>query len=642
MGMTADTMGTRANALGEAIVKRSESDFVVALAGNPNVGKSTVFNALTGLRQHTGNWPGKTVGSAQGYCEHGGHGFVIVDLPGTYSLCAHSQEEEITRDFILSGEADVTVIVCDATCLERNLNLALQTRAVTERAVLCVNLMDEAQKKQIQIDIAGLSKHLGMPVVGASARSGRGLSELMDAVQRTACLPHVQAAQPLCDDPVQRTEEIFQEAERICGACVTHGNPAADARRFRADRLLTGRLTGIPVMLLLLSLVFFITLAGANYPSALLSKWLFALQDHLSLLFQRLGAPSWLHDALVLGMYRVLAWVVSVMLPPMAIFFPLFTLLEDFGYLPRVAFNLDHSFKRCHACGKQALTMCMGFGCNAAGVIGCRIIDSPRERLIAILTNSLMPCNGRFPTLIAILTMFFVGASGGFGASLASAALLTGLVLLGVGATFLASRLLSGTVLKGVPSSFTLELPPYRRPQIGKVIVRSIFDRTLFVLGRAAMVAAPAGMLIWVMANLTLDGQTLLTRSAAFLDPAARFFGLDGVILLAFILGFPANEIVVPIIIMAYLSTGSLVEMNDLSALHTLLVQNGWTWVTAVCTMLFSLMHWPCSTTCITIRKESQSWKWTAAAFALPTAAGLASCALVANGARLVGRLLGG
>ena len=252
MGMTADTMSARTNALGEAIVKRSESDFVVALAGNPNVGKSTVFNALTGLRQHTGNWPGKTVGSAQGYCDHGGHGFVIVDLPGTYSLCAHSQEEEITRDFILSGEADVTVIVCDATCLERNLNLALQTRAVTERAVLCVNLMDEAQKKQIQIDIAGLSKHLGMPVVGASARSGRGLSELMDAVQRTACLPHVHAAQPLCDDPVQRTEEIFQEAERICGACVTHGNPAADARRFRADRLLTGRLTGIPVMLLLL------------------------------------------------------------------------------------------------------------------------------------------------------------------------------------------------------------------------------------------------------------------------------------------------------------------------------------------------------------------------------------------------------
>lgn len=637
MGMTADTMGARTNALGEAIVKRSESDFVVALAGNPNVGKSTVFNALTGLRQHTGNWPGKTVGSAQGYCEHGGHGFVIVDLPGTYSLCAHSQEEEITRDFILSGEADVTVIVCDATCLERNLNLALQTRAVTERAVLCVNLMDEAQKKQIQIDIAGLSKHLGMPVVGASARSGRGLSELMDAVQRTACLPHVHAAQPLCDDPVQRTEEIFQEAERICGACVTHGNPAADARRFRADRLLTGRLTGIPVMLLLLSLVFFITLAGANYPSALLSKWLFALQDQLSLLFQRLGAPSWLHDALVLGMYRVLAWVVSVMLPPMAIFFPLFTLLEDFGYLPRVAFNLDHSFKRCHACGKQALTMCMGFGCNAAGVIGCRIIDSPRERLIAILTNNFVPCNGRFPTIIAIIAMFFVGASAETEQTLLSSMLLTGVIVLGVALTFLFSRLLSATVLSGVPSSFTLELPPYRVPQIGKVLVRSVLDRTLFVLGRAVAVAAPAGLALWLFANLDAGGVSVLARCTAFLDPFARCLGLDGVILMAFILGIPANEIVLPIAIMGYMATGSLSELPALNEMRTLLINNGWTWLTAVCTVLFSLLHWPCSTTLITIKKETASIKWTLLAFLLPTAAGLVVCFLVATLARAIG-----
>lgn len=636
MGMTADTMGTRANALGEAIVKRSESDFVVALAGNPNVGKSTVFNALTGLRQHTGNWPGKTVGSAQGYCEHGGHGFVIVDLPGTYSLCAHSQEEEITRDFILSGEADVTVIVCDATCLERNLNLALQTRAVTERAVLCVNLMDEAQKKQIQIDIAGLSKHLGMPVVGASARSGRGLSELMDAVQRTACLPHVQAAQPLCDDPVQRTEEIFQEAERICGACVTHGNPAADARRFRADRLLTGRLTGIPVMLLLLSLVFFITLAGANYPSALLSKWLFALQDHLSLLFQRLGAPSWLHDALVLGMYRVLAWVVSVMLPPMAIFFPLFTLLEDFGYLPRVAFNLDHSFKRCHACGKQALTMCMGFGCNAAGVIGCRIIDSPRERLIAILTNNFVPCNGRFPTIIAIIAMFFVGASAETEQTLLSSVLLTGVIVLGVALTFLFSRLLSATVLSGVSSSFTLELPPYRRPQWGQVIVRSVFDRTLFVLARAVKAAAPAGLLLWLMANLTIGGSTILAHCAGFLEPAGRALGMDGVILLAFLLGLPANEIVVPIMLMGYLSQGVLQQPEGLAQMQGVFLANGWTPVTALCVMLFMLMHWPCATTLMTIRKETGSLKWTLLAAALPTLCGTLACLLVNGLYRLV------
>ncbi|MCI6965662.1 ferrous iron transporter B [bacterium] len=637
MGMTADTMGARTNMLGEAVIKRHADDLIIALAGNPNVGKSTVFNALTGLRQHTGNWPGKTVGSAQGYCEHGGQGFVLVDLPGTYSLCAHSQEEEITRDFILSGEADVTVIVCDATCLERNLNLALQTRAVTERAVLCLNLMDEAEKKQIHIDIAGLAKRLGMPVVATSARSSKGLPELMDAVLRTARLPHVQAGSLQCNDPVRHTEELFREAEAACRACVTLADPAADMRRFRVDRLLTGRFTGIPVMLLLLSLVFFITLAGANYPSALLSKWLFALQDQLSLLFQRLGAPSWLHDALVLGMYRVLAWVVSVMLPPMAIFFPLFTLLEDLGYLPRVAFNLDHSFKRCRACGKQALTMCMGFGCNAAGVIGCRIIDSPRERLIAMLTNNFVPCNGRFPTIIAIIAMFFVGASAGAERTLLSSVLLTGVIVLGVALTFLSSRLLSVTVLSGIPSSFTLELPPYRMPQIGKVLLRSVLDRTLFVLGRAVAVAAPAGLVLWLFANLNVGGMSILARCTAFLDPFARLFGLDGVLLMAFILGIPANEIVLPIALMGYMAAGSLADLPALDEMRALLIHNGWTWLTAVCTVLFSLLHWPCSTTLITIKKETGSLKWTALAFLLPTVAGLLICFLVATLARAFG-----
>lgn len=720
MGLTNRSTGAHAADGMLAVVKRRETDSVVALAGNPNVGKSTVFNELTGMNQHTGNWPGKTVASAQGYCETGGWGCVLVDIPGCYSLMAHSAEEAVARDFICFGGANAVVVVCDASCLERNLNLALQAMEITDNVVLCVNLMDEARRKGVEVDAALLGQRLGVPVVPAAARSGEGLPELMCAVERVArgeCAGHVcrvRYAQPVeaalalltpavanaagTGGPAPRwlalrllegdtelnagivrylgfslaqhpdvaeilararrllaeggvTQEALHDevvrslvrtAETVCIGAVRCTPTPQELRDRRLDRILTSRRTGFPLMLLLLLGVFWLTITGANVPSQLLADGLFWVGDRLGGAMAWAGAPVWVKGLLVDGVYRVLAWVVSVMLPPMAIFFPLFTLLEDLGYLPRVAFNLDRTFKKCRACGKQALTMAMGFGCNAAGVVGCRIIDSPRERLIAMLTNNFVPCNGRFPTLIAILTMFFVGASGGFGASLASAALLTGLVLLGVGATFLASRLLSGTVLKGVPSSFTLELPPYRRPQIGKVIVRSIFDRTLFVLGRAAMVAAPAGMLIWVMPNLTLDGQTLLTRSAAFLDPAARFFGLDGVILLAFILGFPANEIVVPIIIMAYLSTGSLVEMNDLSALHTLLVQNGWTWVTAVCTMLFSLMHWPCSTTCITIRKESQSWKWTAAAFALPTAAGLASCALVANGARLVGRLLGG
>ena len=372
----------------------------------------------------------------------------------------------------------------------------------------------------------------------------------------------------------------------------------------RLDRIFTSRWSGYPVMIGLLAVVFWLTITGANYPSQLLSEGLFWVQDRLTELFQYLHAPDWLHGALILGVYRVLAWVVSVMLPPMAIFFPLFTLLEDAGYLPRIAYNLDKPFKRCCACGKQALTMCMGFGCNAAGVIGCRIIDSPRERLLAILTNNFVPCNGRFPTLIAVLTMFFVGTAGGFFDSVLSALLLTCAIVLGVVMTLLITRILSKTVLKGMPSSFTLELPPYRKPQIGKVIVRSIFDRTLFVLGRAVCVAAPAGLLIWLMANVTVGDATILNHCADFLDPFGKLMGLDGVILLAFILGLPANEIVVPIIIMTYMAQGSILELSDLEAMRALFVDHGWTWITAISMMLFSLMHWPCSTTLITIKRR--------------------------------------
>lgn len=390
-------------------------------------------------------------------------------------------------------------------------------------------------------------------------------------------------------------------------------------------------------MLLMLCVIFWLTITGANYPSQLLSDGLFWVQDRLTDFFHYVNAPEWLHGALVLGVYRVLAWVVSVMLPPMAIFFPLFTLLEDLGYLPRVAFNLDKYFKKACTCGKQALTMAMGFGCNAAGVVGCRIIDSPRERLIATITNNFVPCNGRFPTLIAIITMFFIGTSAGMGTSFLSALLLTGVILLGIFMTLLVSRLLSKTILKGVPSSFALELPPYRRPQIGKVIVRSICDRTLFVLGRAVAVAAPAGLLIWIMANVMVGDMSLLSHCAAFLDPFASLLGMDGVILMAFILGFPANEIVFPIIIMAYMATGTITDMSDLTQLHSLLTANGWTWLTAVCTMLFSLMHWPCSTTCMTIKKETQSWKWTAVSFLMPTAIGMLVCFFITTLARSFG-----
>ena len=388
-------------------------------------------------------------------------------------------------------------------------------------------------------------------------------------------------------------------------------------------------------MFALLAVIFWITITGANYPSELISRALFWVQDRLLEFAIWINTPEWLYSLLILGIYRVVAWVVSVMLPPMAIFFPLFTLLEDLGYLPRVAFNLDKLFKKCCACGKQALTTCMGFGCNAAGIVGCRIIDSPRERLIAMLTNNFIPCNGRFPTMIALISMFFIGGAALPLQSISSALLLALIIVLAISMSLIVSKLLSMTLLKGVPSSFTLELPPYRKPQIGKVITRSIFDRTLFVLGRALAVAAPAGLIIWVMANVTIGGTTLLSHCAGFLDPFAQLMGLDGVILMAFILGIPANEIVIPIIIMAYMAQGSLIEFDNLSALKQLFADNGWTSVTAISTILFSLMHWPCSTTLITIKKESQSIKWTIAAFLIPTITGIIVCMIFANTARL-------
>ncbi|WP_217958927.1 ferrous iron transporter B [Acutalibacter muris] len=618
---------------GLAIKKREDSDRVIALCGNPNVGKSTIFNALTNLHQHTGNWPGKTVANAQGYCRHKERGYLLVDLPGCYSLQAHSAEEEAARDFLLSGSPDCTVAVCDATCLERNLNLVLQVLELTPNLIVCVNLLDEAKRKGVRVDLAKLSELLGTPVVGASARDGKGLSELMDEVEKLCHEP-----KPPRELPETDPEMRVHQAQWISEAAVSlEPQNRSISRDRKLDRILTSPLTGFPIMLLLLLGIFWLTITGANYPSALLSEGLFWLGDRIRDRFIYLGSPEWLTGLVCDGMYRTLAWVVAVMLPPMAIFFPLFTLLEDFGYLPRVAFNLDRCFKSCGACGKQALTTCMGFGCNAAGVVGCRIIDSPRERLIAMLTNNFVPCNGRLPMLISLITMFFVGAAGGLGASVLSSAMLVGLIALGLLMTLAVSKFLSATLLKGVPSSFTLELPPYRRPQLGKVIVRSIFDRTLFVLGRAASVAAPAGLIIWLLANIHAGGDTLLAHCAGFLDPFARVFGLDGVILLAFILGLPANEIVIPLIIMAYLSQGSLVELSDLTALRALLIDNGWTWVTALCVMVFSLMHWPCSTTCLTIKKESGSWKWTAAAVAIPTVCGLILCFLIANACRLLG-----
>ena len=595
--------------------------YTAALAGNPNVGKSTVFNALTGMHQHTGNWPGKTVEVAEGAYVWRGASFRLVDLPGTYSLRADSPEEELARDFICGGNADVTVVVADATCLRRNLHLAVQLRSRTPRLVLCLNLMDEARKKGVTVDTEALSRALAAPVVTTAARSGEGLDAL-----RTAVLD--MARRPPRDDPWLPPEDdsaaVARRAAEIADACLSCRPEDVHVRDRRLDRLLTSPTVGLPVMLLLLGLVFWLTIWGANAPSALLSRGLMALQAPLRSLLA--GAPPWVQGALVDGVYRTAAWVVAVMLPPMAIFFPLFTLLEDAGYLPRVAFMMDGCFRAAGGSGRQSLTMCMGFGCNACGVTGCRIIDSPRERLVAILTNAFVPCNGRFPTLIALISLFFLGGSLGFGRSLLATALFLGCILFAVAMTLLASRLLTATVLRGQLSAFSLELPPYRMPRVGQVLVRSLLDRTLFVLGRAVTVAAPAGLLIWILGSISVRGGSLLTVLAGALDGPGRLMGLDGMVLLAFLLGFPANEIVLPVLLMGYLQTGSLTDYGSLAELSAVLTANGWTAETAVCMLVLCLLHFPCGTTCLTILHETGSARWTALAAALPTAMGAAVC----------------
>ncbi len=580
------------------------------------------------MKQHTGNWCGKTVSSAVGTYETKECILKLVDLPGTYSLFSQSQDELVTKAVLASGEMDYMVIVCDALCLERNLQLVLQILSSTKSVLLCVNLMDEARKKGVQINLDLLSHLLGIPVIGTTARKKKSIQTLCNTLTTLVMKSSGKITCQTTRSYDVAMVSILQKSHIIALQCVSYTKVNYHEKDRKLDQLFTSRCTGFPIMFLLLCGIFWLTIVGANYPSTLLSNALFSLEGHLSACFLSLPIPVWIHDILILGVYRVLAWVISVMLPPMAIFFPLFTLLEDAGYLPRIAYNLDHSFQKCRACGKQALCMCMGFGCNAVGVIGCRIIDSPRERMLAILTNNFVPCNGRFPTLIVLITMFFIQTDHSYSAFLC-ALLLCGTILLSIVITLLVTKLLSCTILKGMPSSFVLELPPYRTPQFTKVLVRSLVDRTYKVLCRAIVVAAPAGLVIWILANATIGNMSLLSYCANFLDPLGKLMGLDGVILLSFFLGFPANEIVLPIMVMAYLSQGTLIEIGELSAFKDLLVTNGWTPLTAVCTILFSLMHWPCSTTLLTIFKETKSIKWTILAAVLPTTIGMLTCMLL-------------
>lgn len=585
------------------MAQKRQQRLTVALAGNPNVGKSTLFNRLTGLRQHTGNWPGKTVSVARGEARCGETTLCLVDLPGTYALDGKSEDERIAAEFLESGGADCTVIVCDAGALERNLILALQILERTPRAVVCVNLMDEASSRGIRVDARALQALLGVPVVKTSAGRGEGIDALLEAIVRQ-CGKDAARGCAIAGDPVEAAERIAKQCVRRVGA----------DQNWRAvlDRVLTGRRYGFPILVILLFGIVYLTVWGANYPSMLLQRVFDAGYDLLCAAMKR--APWWLRGVLADGLYATTARVVSVMLPPMLIFFPLFTLLEDVGFLPRMAFLLDHGMRRCGGCGKQALTLCMGLGCNAVGVTGCRIIDSPRERLAAILTNAMIPCNGRFPTLILLGSLFFRGA----GAACAVAAC----VALGAAGAMAASGVLSKTALRGQTSTFLMELPPLRRPRLGELLVRSLLDRTLFVAGRAIGVAAPAGVVLWLLANTHLLG-----AAAGALEPLGVCLGMNGVILLAFILSLPANELLIPIILMALTGAGNLQGVASAGA-QTLLAA-GFTVKTAVCTMVFTVFHWPCATTLLTIRRETGSLKKTAAAFALPTAVGVTLCLML-------------
>lgn len=591
----------------------------LALLGNPNVGKSTLFNELTGLNQKTGNWPGKTVEHAKGTFIYKQKKYEIIDLPGTYSLEGYLEEEKVTANYLQNNKIDITIIVIDATAIERNLTLVLSTISKIDNIIVCVNLIDEAKKNNIIINYKKLQELLKVPVIKISARKKIGISDLLEEIENFK--PNHKR---------NDIKNIDKEASNIYKQTVQE--EAYNKKTLKIDKIVTSKKYGILIMLLTLGVILWITIIGANYISDYLNYILFKLLNIIENALNTLNINKTVIDITINGILKTVFWVISVMLPPMAIFFPLFSLLEDSGYLPRIAFNLDKTFKKCGTQGKQALTMCMGYGCNACGVIGCRIIKDKKEKLIAIITNCFSPCNGRFPTIIAMISIFItINIKNKLINSILSALILLGFILLSILITFIVSKILSKTILKTKKSTFTLELPPYRKPQIIKTIINSIKDKIIFVLARAIYVSVPAGLIIWILSNTNIQGTSLLLSISNTLDPFGQLLGLDGVIILALILGLPANEIVIPIIIMTYLAKNNITGYNSLQELRNLLINNNWTLTTALSFILITIFHFPCATTILTIKKETKSLKWTILSVLIPTIIGIIICLLFSN-----------
>lgn len=595
----------------------------VLLMGNPNVGKSTVFNELTGMHQHTGNWTGKTVDSADGNFYYKYNNYRLIDLPGTYSLIPSSEEERVAGEYLLKEKYDCVVIVIDSTLLQRNLMLFYQILEITNKVVVMLNLCDEAKKRNIEIDKNILSNLLGVPVIKATARSGKGINELLEEIHLISTNSEDYYSKKEYDLNKIDIENLAYKAEFVTNKAVTQTPSKKEKRDEFIDKIILGKYTSIPIMLIMFGIILWITIKGSNYPSEILSSAFFNFEEFLSDKMREFGISPIIISLLIDGMLKVLLWVVAVMLPPMAIFFPLFAILEDWGILPRFAFNLDRPFEKCNACGKQALTTCMGLGCNAVGVTGARIIDSPRERSIAIITNSLTPCNGRFPFLIAIISIFL--AKNSFYASL----VLLLFLVISVFGTMICSKILSLTVLKGKSSSLVFELPKYRVPDFKNVILTTVREKILLVLFRAVVVALPAGLMIWALANIQIDSSSLLIIISNKLEPIGNLIGLDGVMLMAFIIGLPANEIVLPIALMAYLSTSVISDYSSIESLKEILITNGWTVKTAICACIFSMFHFPCATTLFTIIKETRSIKYTLLSIITPLFAGSILCIVI-------------